>query len=252
MRTRTLLLAGIGFLAFIVILALTMPASFVASQVNATLPSQLAIEDAKGNVWNGEARVRVAPTGSGIVLERVRWRFKPERLAHGEVAFDTTVSTAGAEAKMEIARDGSRWHVRALAANGDAGAFASVFPILGTYRFTGPITASSAALDGDGRNVYGDLRVEWRDAATGLSEVRPLGNYRAHWHSEGAAGRVPVTTLGGALHVDGTGTTTAPARFAFSGEARAESGAAAALEPLLDLIGPRKPNGARAIEIRLQ
>jgi len=252
MRTRTFVFAAIGLLAFVVILALTMPAAFVASQINSSLPSQLAIEDAKGNLWNGEARVRVAPTRSAIVLDRVQWRFKPERLANGQLAFDTTVSTGGVEAQMEIARDGSHWHVRGLAAHGDAGAFASIFPILGTYRFTGPITASSAALDGDGREVYGDLRIEWREAATGLSDVRPLGTYRADWHSDGGTGRVTVTTLGGALRVDGTGTTTAPARLAFSGEARAEADTATALEPLLDLIGPRKPNGARAIEIRLQ
>ena len=252
MKTRTVVLAGIGLLAFVVILALTMPASFVASQLNTLVPSHVAIDQATGNIWNGEARMRVAPGRSEIVLERVRWRLKPQRLANGQIAFDTTVSTGGVEAQMEIARDGSRWHVRGLEAHGDAGAFASVFPILGTYRFTGPVTASSAALDGDGRDVYGDLRIDWRDAATGLSDVRPLGTYRADWHSDGGTGQLTVTTVSGALRVDGAGTTIAPARVVFSGEARAEANTATALEPLLDLIGPRKPNGARAIEIRLQ
>ncbi len=252
MRKRTFVLVGIGLLAFVIILALTMPASFVASQVNAILPRHVAIDQATGNIWNGEARVRVAPGGAEIVLERVRWRLKPQRLANGQIAFDTSVSSGGVEALMEIARDGSRWHVQGLDIHGDASAFASIFPILGPYRFSGPVRATSDALDGDGSFVWGDVRLEWRDAVTGLTEVRPLGTYRADWHADGSTGQLTVTTVSGALRVDGAGTTTAPARVVFSGEARAEANTATALEPLLDLIGPRKPNGARAIEIRLQ
>ena len=252
MRTRTVVLVGIGLIAFVIILAVTMPASFVASQVNALLPSHVAIDQATGNMWTGEARVRVAPGGNEVVLERVRWRLKPQRLANGQIAFDTSVSSGGVEAQMEIARDGSRWHIQGLEMQGDASAFASIFPILGPYRFSGPVRATSAALDGDGLYIWGDVRLEWRDAVTGLSEVRPLGTYRADWHSDGGTGQLTVATLSGALRVDGTGTTIVPSRVVFSGEARAEASTAAALEPLLDLIGPRKPNGARAIEIRLQ
>jgi hypothetical protein len=197
--------------------------------------------------------VRVAPTGIGIVLERVQWRLKPGRLANGEVAFDTTVSTGGVVATMEIARDGSRWHVRDLTANGDAGAFASVFPILGTYRFTGPITASSAALDGDGRERL--RRPSRRVARCGN---RPLGRASAGKLSRRLA-------LGGGHRPrcrDDARRCTARRRHRDDHSAgasrvqrrgaRPRAAPAAALEPLLDLIGPRKPNGARAIEIRLQ
>jgi hypothetical protein len=56
-----------------------------------------------------------------------------------------------------------------------------------------------------------------------------------------------VSTIEGPLHITGRGTLAPPARIAFSGEARAEGAQAQALEPLLSLFGPARPDGARSI-----
>ena len=90
--------------------------------------------------------------------------------------------------------------------------------------------------------------MEWRGAAVGLSEVRPLGTYRADIHAEGHAGKVVVSTVEGRLRIAGQGTLTPPTRIVFRGEARAEGADAKALEPLLDLFGPARPDGARALD----
>lgn len=252
MKARVILLVVLGLVAFAVILALTVPATFIASQVNTAMPGQVAIESAQGNLFDGQARVRLAPLGAGVVIERVQWRFKPERLADGRLAFDTTASSGGFEAKMELSRTGSRWHVRDLQIDGDASGFATVFPILRSYQFSGPVTASAASLDGDDQQVFGDVKIEWKYAATSLSPMRPLGSYRAQWHADGTTGTISLSTLDGPLRLSGAGTTAIPPRLDFSGEAGADASAALVLEPLLDQIGPRKPNGARAIEIRLR
>jgi len=252
MKLRTILLIVLGLVAFGIILVVTMPASFIASQIAPALPPQVSIDGAKGNMWSGEASVRAAPGGVPITIEKVQWRFKPERLADGKIAFDTSAASGGFEAKMELQRDGTRWHVRDLHIDGDASGFATVFPILSAYKFSGPVTATAASLDGNDREVWGEVKIEWRDAGTALSQVRPLGTYRAEWHADGASGRINVATLMGPLRVSGAGTTGTPARLDFSGEAGADSSAGLSLDPLLDQIGPRKPNGARAIEIRLR
>jgi general secretion pathway protein N len=252
MKLRTLFLVLLGLVAFGIILVVTMPASFIASQVAPALPPNVAIEGATGNMWSGEASVRAAPGGVPVTMEKVRWRFKPERLADGKIAFDTSATSGVFEAKMELQRDGTRWHVRDLRIDGDAGGFATIFPILAAYRFTGPVTATAASLDGNDREVWGDVRIEWRDAATALSQVRPVGTYRADWHGDGPSGRINVATLMGPLRISGAGATGSPARLEFSGEAGADASAGLSLDPLLDQIGPRKPNGTRAIEIRLR
>ena len=43
-----------------------------------------------------------------------------------------------------------------------------------------------------------------------------------------------------------------PGAITFSGEARGQGANAAALEPLLNLMGPRRPDGARSIEVRIR
>ena len=252
MKTRTVILVILFVVAFGIILVMTMPASFIASQVTPSLPPQVALDNVKGNMWTGEASVRAAPGGVPINIEKIEWHFKPQRLAGGKVAFDTTVSSGGFEAKMELQRDGSRWHVRNFRLEGDASGFATVFPILGGYRFSGPVTATADALEGTDREIFGDVKIVWRDAATGISPVRPLGTFRADWNANGLIGRISVATLNGPLRVSGSGTTTMPTYLDFSGEAGADASAGLALDPLLDQIGPRKPNGARAIEIRLR
>jgi general secretion pathway protein N len=252
MKLRTLLLIVLGLVAFGVILVVTMPASFIASQVGSSLPPQVTIDGAKGNMWAGEASVRAAPGGVPITIEKVQWRFKPSRLADGKIAFDTSATSGGFEAKMELQRDGTRWHVRDLRVDGDASGFATIFPILAAYKFLGPVTLTAASLDGNEHEVWGDAKIEWRDAGTALSQVRPLGTFRAEWHGDGASGRINASTLAGPLRVSGAGTTGTPARLDFSGEAGADASAGLSLDPLLDQIGQRKPNGARAIEIRLR
>jgi len=53
------------------------------------------------------------------------------------------------------------------------------------------------------------------------------------------------------LKVSGQGTFTPPSKLSVSGEARGEGPNAKQLDALLDLMGPRRPDGARALEIRM-
>jgi hypothetical protein len=59
--------------------------------------------------------------------------------------------------------------------------------------------------------------------------------------------KVNLATLEGPLRLTGEGTLTPQGRLAFAGEARGEGAAAQSLEPLLDLMGPRRADGARAL-----
>ena len=112
------------------------------------------------------------------------------------------------------------------------------------------ILSFSPRLAWDGQALAGDLAIEWRAATTALSEVRPLGAYRAEVKAAGASARITVTTLQGPLRIQGAGTLALPSRIAFQGEARAEGAQAAALEPLLTLLGTKRADGANAIDWR--
>jgi general secretion pathway protein N len=244
-------LTALGLAAYSVFLVATIPAAYVVAHAQAALRGQVELDEASGTLWNGSARARIAPTRGGPTLERIEWRFLPTRLAFAEIAFAARVTSLGVQGTLEAARTLSQWRVREANLAADASAVASWIPIFATWRPTGPLKLAAPKITIEGREVRGNAEIEWRDAAIGLSEVRPLGSYRATWRAENGPGTIEVATLQGPLRVTGRGTTTPALRFTFTGEARSDPQAAAALEPLLNLIGPRRPDGSRALEAKI-
>lgn len=239
-------IAALGVMAYAFFLVATMPAAFVLTRAQDAQPGKFEVREAHGTAWRGNAKIILNTPGGAVSVERLEWRLLPARLALGRIAFDIAASAPGIEARYEGARTWTRWDVRDLDVRGNAAAMAVVLPWLAPMRPEGTVAITSAQLASDGRELRGDARIEWKGAAVGLSDVKPLGTYRADIHAEGHAGSVAVTTLEGRLRVSGRGTLTPPTRFDFTGEARAEGADAQALEPLLNLLGPARPDGARA------
>ena len=249
MRATPLAALALAYLVFLVVLT---PASFVATRLEASAPGRIEVTDANGTLWRGSARVRMTgPNATPVILDRVEWRFQPSRLAAASLAFSIKGTASALAGEMEAARGFSQWHLRDATLQGDASALGALFPVVAPWHPSGAVKVTAPNLAWDGGPLQGDMQVEWRGAATSLSEVRPIGSYRATWRSEaGGAGRLVITTLEGPLRITGEGKAALPGRIACSGEARAEGDTVKALEPLLDLLGPRRPDGARAIEWR--
>jgi general secretion pathway protein N len=246
-------LVALGLAAYGVFLVATIPAAYVAAQVQSALPGRIEIADTQGTLWRGKARVRISPSRAiPVSLDHVDWRFVPARLLAGEVAFQLQGGSNGWDGAMQLARGLSSWHVRGAKVEGDAAGLARLAPIVGAWRPAGPIALAAPEIAIRGSEVSGTFEARWRNAVIGLSDVRPLGSYRATWRADKGPGEIEVTTLQGPLRVTGKGTTGPHGRFAFRGEARADESAAKPLEPLLDLMGPRRPDGARALDLRLE
>lgn len=246
---RAASLAALGLAAYSAFLVATIPAGYVAAQVQSSMPGKFQVSDAQGTIWRGSARVRVGQIGP--TLDRVEWKIVPARLLSGELAFRVHATGEGLGGDFEAARGLQNAIVRGLKVQGDARGITGFVPALGAWHPSGNIEIAVPEMTIKGREPNGEAQVEWRGAITTLSDVRPLGSYRATWKGEGGQGKIVVTTLQGPLRVTGEGTTSAT-RFAFRGEARGEGESAKALEPLLDLIGPRRPDGARTIDVRMQ
>ncbi len=242
---------ALGIAAYLVFLAATVPAAFVAPRIAAATGQPVEIDGAAGTLWKGEARARVAPPNAApIAVERIEWRFLPLRLAAGEIAVALRVTAAGLTAGLEAARGFSGYRLRDLKGEGEAKALGLLSPIVATWQPGGTLAFAAERLDWDGKALSGEARLEWRSVTTALSEVRPLGSYRATLRATGGPATVELATLDGALRLAGRGTLDPGGRVAFSGEARAEAARAADLAALLALLGPRRPDGAHAIEWR--
>jgi hypothetical protein len=142
------------------------------------------------------------------------------------------------------------WQVRDLRASGDAAALAPLLPLAAAWQPTGPVTIEAPFVAWDGERASGNASVEWRDATLALSEARPLGSWRAQASAEGTNTKITLATTKGPLRLAGSGTLAIPGRLAFAGEARADPGRERELEQLLKLLGPRRADGAHALEWR--
>lgn len=248
---RAIPLALLGIAAYAAFLAANMPASFLLARAQDAQPGKLEVRAVTGTAWHGNASVTFNSPGGPIAIERLEWRWLPSRLAAGRFAFDITASASGIEARYEGARTLASWEVRDLEVKGDAGSLGIVVPWIAAWRPEGRVTITSPRLSTDGVELRGEARLEWKAAAVSLSELKPLGSYRADIVAEGHAGHLKVTTLEGALQISGNGTLTPPTRLVFTGQARATPEEARALEPLLNLLGPPRADGARTLDWRV-
>ena len=250
---RASFLVALGLAAYVAGLLVLFPAAYAVAQLEPALRGRVVMAEPAGTVWNGSARVGImARGGPGLALDRVEWRFLPLRLFAGEAAYEARIASPSLAGTLHLARAIGGWRLRDVRLQGDASAVAAIVPVFAVWRPAGPVTLTAPHLAFDGREARGELAAEWRGAVTALSPVRPLGSYRATWRTEGGPARIGVETLEGPLRITGSGTFVPPAQLAFSGTARGEGASAAALEPLLDLMGPRRPDGARALEMRLR
>jgi general secretion pathway protein N len=248
---RALPLAALGLVAYGVFLAATYPARLAMAQLESRERNALRVHEAHGTVWHGAARMDVAIGPAWLPVESVAWRVLPAELLSGRLAFAVDAQAAGAAAHGIVARTISAWHARGNV-DGPASAAVSVVPLLGTWRPEGRIEMASDGFAWNGREARGDAVVEWRDAATALAAVRPVGSYRAKLHGEGGSIALDVATLSGPLRITGRGSVVPPGRMTFNGEARGEGPDARALDPLLDLMGPRRADGARTLAWRME
>ena len=239
--------ALLGIAAYLVILLATAPASVAVAALRV---AELELHDVRGSIWSGAARAVVRMPAAAIPIDEVRWRFAPARLLAGRISFDVQASAPILKAAGEIARGFRGDEVRELVATSDAALLGSLVPLLGTWRPQGQLKIEAPLLAWDARELRGNARAEWRGATLSFPDPRALGTYVASVKGDGGPAKVTIATTEGALRLAGEGTVSPPGRFALRGEARAEPAAAAQLEPLLNLLGPARADGARSFDWR--
>ncbi|QJR15768.1 type II secretion system protein N [Usitatibacter palustris] len=244
MRAAVLL----GVFAYFAFLVASAPASLLVPRVRAASNGAVELTDTKGTIWSASARALVTPRQTApITLDRVAWNWRPARLIAGEMAFAVELVANGVDATFDVARGVSTVEFRDVAARGDVARLSAWVPFVRTWQPAGSLLLEAPRLAWDGSMLAGNLSLEWRGATTALSTVKPLGSYRAEARAEGGPAKLSVTTLEGPLRIAGQGTLALPSKATFTGEARAQS-EAAALAPLLDLMGPKRADGAHAID----
>jgi general secretion pathway protein N len=233
-------------------MVLTAPATFIGSRASHAADGRLHFSDANGTLWAGSLRAHVDAPGGAFTVDRIAWRLAPGKLIEGRIAFDVEVDSREARGNVQLLRGWSYWEARGGAGRFEARVLPIFYPVVAAWRPEGSVSFSADGVRWNDREMLGPLSVEWRDAGVALSDVKPLGTYRLAVQGVGESAKLALSTIAGALRITGQGEAKVPRGVTFSGEAKGEGAASATLEPLLNLMGPRRPDGARSIEVRIR
>lgn len=235
----------------LVALTLFAPARWLTSTVARLSAGQLLLDEARGTVWNGSARVVLAggegSTDATALPGRLEWRLRP---GWGTLRADLMAACCTPGGLAVSMRP--RWGGATLAVDDQPSQWpASVLAGLGT-------PWNTLQVEGNLQLATQGLSVEWiegRLAIAGsaeltalrlssrLSTLKPMGSYRITV-TGGSTPTLQLDTLEGALQLAGRGQWVG-SRLRFQGTASAAPDREAALSNLLNIIGRR--SGARSI-----
>lgn len=240
-------------LGWVLVLLWQAPARWLTAWVHSSTQGRVDLQDVRGTVWQGSARLRLTG-GEGshdlaAMPGRLSWQLRPQGAAlHAELLADCCMQQAlQVQVQLLPGWDGvhvavtdhqSVWPASLLA--GWGAPWNTVQPEgqlhLVTQGLAVQLQAARSAM-------VGSAWLEARALSSRLSTLRPMGSYRFTL-TGGALPSCVLETLDGSLRLSGTGQWVA-GRLHFDGEASAAPERQEALSNLLNIIGRR--DGARAI-----
>lgn len=232
-------------------LLLNAPARWLAAAVQQGLQGRFVLEDARGTVWNGSARLTLTggagSTDAATLPGRLAWRLSPTWTGLGvdlntdccmQQPWRLDLRPRWGGASVMLADSRSQWPAQWLTGLGTP---------WNTLQPEGQLSLSTLGLSAEwaaGRlSLNGRAQLDALQLTSRLSTLKPMGSYRLTL-SGGATPTLGLSTLEGALQLTGAGQWVG-AKLRFEGVASASPERLDALSNLLNIIGRR--DGARAL-----
>lgn len=234
----------------LVLLAALAPATWLDLALQRASRGVLGLGAAEGTVWRGGGTLQaVLPNGSAVTLSPVRWRLYAGELLHGRLRVDVRSARTG-EVLLDasIAPAGVALHEARLEA--PAAVLGGLSPTLREADPGGILIVRASGFGYAAGRFSGQAEVEWRDAASSLTTVNPLGSY--HVSLTGGAGGLScqLDSLDEPALVLTGRTVWQPGRpFTFDGTARPAEAHRQELAPLLRILGREVSPGTYSLRV---
>jgi general secretion pathway protein N len=241
------LLALIFGSVFLVGLFAFAPASLMGYALARASGGTLSLAQTAGSVWQG--------SGVALLKNKARYQTLGSYRWHLNLLSASLQVHAGEAAPMTVryAPFSGRIDIDNLQLALPASAMEIAAPQLGPYQLQGTLAAHSDHVAVDATGVTGQITVNWLRAASGLSAIRPLGDYRILLQGNGAALDAQLSTLSGKLVLAGQGRFDKTNGMQVNGTAQAAPGAAVEeLTEMLHHIGPEIRPGVFALSLMPQ
>ena len=230
---------------------LCAPASWLASGIQAATEGQVQLQEARGTVWNGSARLVLTGGKDSrdhtTLPTRLGWTLRPA-LTGASIALQSDCCTQA----PVLARLQPGWNAMTIKVSDSliqlpADMLSGLGTPWNTVALQGQLRLSTVGLalqyQAGRASSEGLTRLEALAVSSRLSPLKPLGSYRLDVEG-GDNARMNLSTLNGDLQLSGQGQWVG-SRLHFNGEASASPEREAALSNLLNILGRRQ--GTRSI-----
>jgi general secretion pathway protein N len=244
---RRLLLALAFAAVFVIGLLVFAPASLLGYALERASGGALSLVQTQGSLWHGSGVALLQQNSRYLTLGNYRWQL--------QILSASLQVQAGESAPMSVryVPVAGRITVDNLHVSLPASVIGIVSPQLTPYQLEGLLDVSSRHLTLDASGMHGQLTLDWLHAASALTEIRPLGDYRVSLQGKGRSLDAQLSTLSGKLKLDGNGSFDVASGMQFNGTAQAAPGISAPeLDELLHHIGPEVSPGVFALALMPQ
>jgi len=253
MRAATRRWVGYALLALAAYLGailVTLPASAMSWMLARLAPGAVTLEQPQGTVWSGSGLLRIA---SPAVAPTVRWEVLPSRLLRAALAIRLEADHDRAHLQGEVQRSLGTWSAHDLKATLPAESLPSFVPTTRLFGPQGNLQLTSDTLRWEPGSLRGAAEIIWDNAGTQMMNLEGLGRYHIALQGQGATLNIRATTESGDLEINAEGVWQpfGDGTLTLQGTAVAR-GRQQQLEPLLQMIGPVRPDGTRAFSLRAQ
>ncbi|OIR16011.1 bacterial type II secretion system protein N [mine drainage metagenome] len=247
MTLRRVLWALVFGSVFIVGLVVFAPAALMGYALERMSDGTLSLAQTTGSLWQGSGVSLLRTNARYQTLGSFRWNLKfpgtTLQVQTGESA-PMTLHYTPFSGRIDI----DNLHLALPVSSIELAA-----PQLGPYQLQGMLemTADHLALNAAGMD--GQVTVDWTRAASALSDIRPLGDYRIVLKGRGTGLDAQLSTLSGKLLLAATGSFDKVNGMLLNGTAQAAPGEAAEqLHELLHHLGPEVSPGVFKLALMQQ
>lgn len=235
---------------FLTCLIWLAPATWLDYALQRGSHGAIGLGAAQGRVWHGQGSLQaVLPNGDVVTLDRIDWRLHGADLLRGQLRL-VADSTQGGQRVLDarLGRNGLTLHVLRLEI---PSALLGVFsPTLRDAELRGRLMLKVEDWRLNQDRPAGLAELVWRDAGSGLSQVRPLGQYRLLLRGDGNAIEGRLETLGeAALTLAGSGRWQTGHRLTLDAVAIPAASRQQELAPLLRILGREVAPGRYQLEL---
>ncbi|MBI3778766.1 MAG: type II secretion system protein N [Gammaproteobacteria bacterium] len=250
MKKRLLLYVVFGLVFYLLFLVVQLPASWFAWGLNYYSHGTIQLDPLSGSLWRGKGRLVIYyPQTLPHDFGQTEWSLSPFWLLTGRIQLELQTNLPDRQIKVTLGVSRGRFAFKDTDAVFPATFVSQLYPPAALISPQGQVRLRTSNLVFSEQNLEGDATIEWRDAGSRFSNVRPLGDYRLDITGAGKTANLKLATLRGDLELTGQGQwQLTSGQLQFTGSAVAQK-REKELESLMQLLGNDLGSGRRSFSL---